>query len=448
MATSIRTVWLSVNICHFTSQRNGAVTKIIRKTTRSTIFFINLAFKSVVLPKMFKLLSRQGCRSAVKQILFSEKFEVRKAKVYYVYSSTSSVRYASTGSGDVGKIVPLAESIPEPPPVPDPSAFSELSEAVQSLAANGEPTLASLGLGGWSPVGMVQQCLEYLHVSLDIPWWGAILIGTVFVRVAMFPLVIISQRNSALLNNNLPEVQLLQLKMTQARQTGNQLEAARYAQEMMLFMKEKGLNPLKNVIVPLAQAPLFVSFFMGLRGMANCPIESMTYGGLWWFTDLTVPDQYFLLPIITSATMWLTIELGVDGGRLDAQNMQLMRYFLRAIPLIMIPFTINFPGAILCYWCSSNFISLLQVGVLKVPAVRDYFKIPKLLKHSSDNLPIKKKGFVEGAKDSWTNMKISRELAERQRIDELIFNKAGKGPLQKTYKFDPTKLTEIRAKPK
>lgn len=407
-----------------------------------------MAFKSVVLPKMFKLLSRQGCRSAVKQILFSEKFEVRKAKVYYVYSSTSSVRYASTGSGDVGKIVPLAESIPEPPPVPDPSAFSELSEAVQSLAANGEPTLASLGLGGWSPVGMVQQCLEYLHVSLDIPWWGAILIGTVFVRVAMFPLVIISQRNSALLNNNLPEVQLLQLKMTQARQTGNQLEAARYAQEMMLFMKEKGLNPLKNVIVPLAQAPLFVSFFMGLRGMANCPIESMTYGGLWWFTDLTVPDQYFLLPIITSATMWLTIELGVDGGRLDAQNMQLMRYFLRAIPLIMIPFTINFPGAILCYWCSSNFISLLQVGVLKVPAVRDYFKIPKLLKHSSDNLPIKKKGFVEGAKDSWTNMKISRELAERQRIDELIFNKAGKGPLQKTYKFDPTKLTEIRAKPK
>lgn len=394
---------------------------------------------------MFKLLSRQGCRSAVKQILFCEKFEVRKAKVYYVYSSAASVRFASTGSGDVGKVV---ESIPEPPPVPDPSVFNELTGAVQSLAANGEPTLGSLGLGGWTPVGMVQQCLEYLHVTLDIPWWGAILIGTVCVRVAMFPLVILSQRNSALLNNNLPEVQLLQMKMTQARQTGNQLEAARYAQEMMLFMKEKGLNPLKNMIVPLAQAPLFISFFMGLRGMANCPVESMTHGGLWWFMDLTVPDQYFLLPVITSATMWLTIELGVDGGRLDAQNMQLMRYFLRAVPLIMIPFTINFPGAILCYWCSSNFISLLQVGVLKVPAVRDYFKIPKLLKHSPDNLPIKKKGFVEGAKDSWTNMKISRELAERQRVDELIFNKAGKGPLQKTYKFDPTKLTEIRAKPK
>lgn len=398
---------------------------------------------------MFKLLSRHGRpRSAVINY-FSEKcFEVRKAKVYYVYSSAGSVRFASTGGSDAGKTATILDSIPEAPPVPDPSTLVDLTETVQTIAANGEPTFASLGLGGWSPVGMVQNCLEYLHISLDVPWWGAILIGTVCVRLVMFPLVIMSQRNTAVMNNNLPEIQLLQMKMTQARQTGNQLEAARYAQEMMSFMKERGLNPLKNMLVPIAQAPLFISFFMGLRGMANCPVESMTYGGLAWFMDLTVPDQYFLLPLITSATMWATIELGVDGGRLEAQNMVMMRYFLRAIPLVMIPFTINFPGAILVYWCSTNFISLIQVGVLKVPAVRDYFKIPKLIKHTPDTLPMKKKGFVEGAKDSWTNMKISKELAERQRIDEMIFTRAGKGPLQKTYKFDPTKLPNVQAKTK
>ncbi|XP_011547942.3 mitochondrial inner membrane protein OXA1L [Plutella xylostella] len=392
---------------------------------------------------MFKLLQRNGRRSAVIKLFTENKFEVRKAKVYYAYSSVGTVRFASTGS-ELGKAGPLIESIPEPPPVPDAAAL----DAIQSLAANGEPTFASIGLGGWSPVGMVQNCLEFVHVTMDIPWWGAILIGTVVVRLAMFPLVIMSQRNSAVMNNHLPQIQLLQLKMTEARQTGNQLEAARYAQEMVAFMKEKGLNPLKNMIVPLAQAPLFISFFVGLRGMANCPVESMTHGGLWWFLDLTVPDQYFLLPIITSATMMATIELGVDGGRLDAQNMQLMRYFLRAVPFIMLPFTINFPGAILVYWCSSNFISLGQVGLLKIPAVRDYFKIPKLESHKPDSLPIKKKGFVDGAKESWTNMKISRELAERQRIDEMIFTKAGKGPLQKTYKFDPTKLSNVQAKPK
>lgn len=50
---------------------------------------------------------------------------------------------------------------------------------------------------------------------------------------------------------------------------------------------------------------------MGLRGMANVPVESLRTGGIWWFTDLTVPDQYFLLPIITSATLLLTIEVNV-----------------------------------------------------------------------------------------------------------------------------------------
>lgn len=44
-------------------------------------------------------------------------------------------------------------------------------------------------------------------------------------------------------------------------------------------------------------------------------------------------------------------------------------------------------------------------------------------------------------------MKISKELEDRQRIDEIRFQKAGKGPLVKTYKSDPTKpRTSVQAK--
>lgn len=35
-------------------------------------------------------------------------------------------------------------------------------------------------------------------------------------------------------------------------------------------------------------------------------------------------------------------------------------------------------------------------------------------------------------------MKITREIEERQRLDEIRFAKAGKGPLIKTFKYDPT----------
>lgn len=345
----------------------------------------------------------------------------------------SSVLVRNISTDDAGKS-PL-DTIPEPPPIP---AAPEITDVVSSFAANGEPTFASLGLGGWSPVGIVQNCMEFLHIGCDLPWWGVIAIGTICVRTLLFPLVIASQRNAAKMNNHMPQMQVLQMKMTEARQEGNSIDSARYAQEMVAFMKEKDLNPLKNMLVPLAQAPIFISFFMGLRQMANAPVESMREGGLFWFTDLTVCDQFYALPIITSITMFLTIELGTDSARMSAQNMQVVRYVLRAMPLFVFPFTINFPGAILCYWACSNFFSLLQVGFLKIPKVRDYFKIDRLVTHKPEALPMKKKKFTEGMKDSWTNMKITRELEERARVDEISFQRAGKGPLVKTYKYDPT----------
>lgn len=43
---------------------------------------------------------------------------------------------------------------------------------------------------------------------------------------------------------------------------------------------------------------------------------------------------------------------------------------------------------------------------------------------------------------AWTNMKITKELEERQRVDEIRFQKAGKTPLVKTYKYDPTKAAK------
>lgn len=92
-------------------------------------------------------------------------------------------------------------------------------------------------------------------------------------------------------------------------------------------------------------------------------------------------------------------QLGTDSAKLSSQNMQIMGYVLRALPIVILPFTVNFPGAILCYWVSSNFISLLQVGILRMPGVREFFNIEPLIKHNPNNLPLKSKGFKQGLKD-------------------------------------------------
>jgi len=42
---------------------------------------------------------------------------------------------------------------------------------------NGEPTLESIGLGGWWPKGLFEEALMSIHVNLGLPWWGTIALG-------------------------------------------------------------------------------------------------------------------------------------------------------------------------------------------------------------------------------------------------------------------------------
>ncbi|KAK7114804.1 mitochondrial inner membrane protein OXA1L-like [Littorina saxatilis] len=363
-------------------------------------------------------------------------------------SSESTTRTASAiidAASD--KAIPT-DYIPPPPPVPDQTdALPEL------LNALGEPHLSTMGLGGWTPSGLVQQALDAMHASLGLPWWEAIIIGTICIRLMMFPLVIKSQRNVAHMHNHMPTMTRLQEKFTLARQSGNAVEAAKAGHELMEFMKRNDIKPFRNFLVPLAQMPVFISVFVGLRQMANLPVESMKTGGIFWFTDLTLPDTFYAMPLMTMVTFMLTIEVGVDGVKAGTMNHN-MKWFMRAMPLIMMPLISNFPAAMLCYWFTSNAFSLVQVLFLKIPAVRSFFKIQPMVTHPASVLP-KKKGFLEGFKDSMSNAKLAQRMEERQRVDALNFRKAGQGPIQKTYSFDPTKVPTsgsskppVSAKPK
>ncbi|XP_026680873.1 mitochondrial inner membrane protein OXA1L-like [Diaphorina citri] len=106
---------------------------------------------------------------------------------------------SNIGSPEIVETV-TPTSIPEAP-------MSKIAELIQELAK--EPPIEELGLGGWTPSGMVQQCLEYLHIGLDMPWWQAIIAATVFVRLCMFPITIMSQKNAIKMHNTLPEMSIL-----------------------------------------------------------------------------------------------------------------------------------------------------------------------------------------------------------------------------------------------
>ena len=86
-----------------------------------------------------------------------------------------------------------------------------------------------------------------------------------------------------------------------------------------------------------------MSMFLGLRGMANLPVESMMVGGVGWFEDLTLRDPFYVLPLVTAATMGLQIKLGVDGMGSQAVG-PIMRKVQYAIPAFITMFTFNFPA--------------------------------------------------------------------------------------------------------
>jgi len=326
----------------------------------------------------------------------------------------------------------------------------DLPEKPQPLEISemlGEPSFDSLGLASWWPSGRMQYFMETLHISLELDWWQAIVASTILMRFLMFPVVVLSQKNMANMANNSPQMMVIQDKMTDARKRGDHYESAQLGQELQKFMKAKGINPLKNAAPLLLQAPVFMSFFFALRGMAYCPVDSMSTGGMFWFTDLTMKDPFWALPFLTSATFFLQLRLGAEGARLDQMGPK-MKIAMTCMPFCMLPITVNFPMAVTFYWLTTNLVSLFQSQFLKIPIIRKGLNIPVMIKHPppATTSPGAKKGFVAGFRESMDNMKLQQNIIDRRAYDEQQFREAGSNKPKKTFKYDPTKPVALKRK--
>ena len=143
---------------------------------------------------------------------------------------------------------------------------------------------------------------------MGLEWYQTIAVATLCMRLLMFPVMVIAQRNMANMNNNMPAMQAIQEKITDARRRGDMFEMAQLTQELQKLSTAKGINPFKNMIPIAAQLPIFMSFFLGLRGMATCPVESLSTGGILWFENLSMTDPYYLLPLITCLTTYYQVR--------------------------------------------------------------------------------------------------------------------------------------------
>nr|XP_012321896.1 mitochondrial inner membrane protein OXA1L [Aotus nancymaae] len=354
---------------------------------------------------------------------------------HYLFLAAPGPRSLSTSAISFAEVQvqapPVVPATPSPTEVPE-VASGETADIVQAAA---ETSFSELGLGSYTPVGLIQNLLEFMHVELGLPWWGAIAACTILARCLIFPVIVKGQREAVKNQNHMPEIQKFTTRVREARLAGDHTEFYRASAEMSIYQKKHGISFFKPLILPLTQAPIFISFFLALREMANLPVPSLQTGGLWWFQDLTVSDPIFVLPVVVTATMWVVLELGAETG-VQSSDLKWMRNVIRVMPLAAFPITVHFPAAVFMYWLSSNLFSLAQVSCLRIPAVRTVLKIPQRVVHNPDNLA-PREGFLKSFKRGWKNAELMQQLKERERRMQNHLELAAKGPLRQTFTHNP-----------
>jgi membrane protein insertase Oxa1/YidC/SpoIIIJ len=96
------------------------------------------------------------------------------------------------------------------------------------------------------------------------------------------------------------------------------------------------------------------------------------------FSDFTVPDPFIGLPLITAASMVLSIKYGSDTASSPNAAMQhKVKYALYGVSALSLWWTKDFPAAVCFYWMCQNLMSVTTGLILRNQNVRAFLNIPK-----------------------------------------------------------------------
>ena len=241
----------------------------------------------------------------------------------------------------------------------------------------------------WLPVKAIQWLLDVVHLSTGLPWWASIVAATLCVRALLFPLAVIQYRNGARLTLMRPEMMELTNSFRSRMQTEggvSMTERLQHKERMKQLMLRHRCNPLYSLVMPLVLAPVFLSFFSGIRSMQDLH-PSFTSGGLYHFADLSAADPYYVLPIINSITMLIPMEFLPDPNAMQEKDRQRMKLVFRGVAVLFIFLGQSMPAGLFVYWISSNIFTILQQMVLRTSWVRRLLGIPDVSVMAATQMP-------------------------------------------------------------
>ena len=191
--------------------------------------------------------------------------------------------------------------------------------------------------------------IVFIHGFIPNYGW-ALIVFTLFLKLILFPLTYSSSVSMAKMQNLQPKMKAIKKKY---KNTKDMEQRKLMNQEIMALYKQEKVNPAGGCLPILLQLPILWGFFRLLSVCINVRHEPWIF----WITDLSKKDPYYVLPILMGVTQLIQQRMTPSGGD------ETQRKLMYIMPFVMTIMFASFPSGLNLYWCFSN---LLQIGQQKI----------------------------------------------------------------------------------
>ena len=161
------------------------------------------------------------------------------------------------------------------------------------------------------------HALKWLHKY--IPNWGwAIVILTLVINMALFPLRISSYKTTMKMQRVGPEIKAIQERYKKYKL--NDPRKAEMNKEVMAVYSREGINPAGGCFQMFLQMPIW----FGLNNALRFAIEMRHARWFGWITDLSARDPYYVLPVMMGLSMYLVSKM-TPMTSTDPQQQMMMK---------------------------------------------------------------------------------------------------------------------------
>jgi len=173
-------------------------------------------------------------------------------------------------------------------------------------------------------------------------WGFSIILVTVFIKLLFYKLTEKSGHSMAKMRALAPR-----LKSIQERYKDNREQLGRATME--LYKREK-VNPAAGCVPMLIQMPFFLAFYWVLLES----VEMRQAPFIFWLTDLSSRDPFFVLPLMMAGAMLVQTKLNpAPADPMQAKVMQIM-------PIMFSVMFAFFPSGLVLYWVTNTILSIMQ----------------------------------------------------------------------------------------